>query len=72
MAVLDTDAVEQQISAQFDEQNAVGLDYLTCPGDMIVTPGAVFQCFGEVDDEDVMITLELTNGRGSYTWTETG
>ncbi|WP_158548696.1 DUF4333 domain-containing protein [Blastococcus sp. TF02A-26] len=69
---LDTDAVVQQISEQYEERNGVALDYLTCPGAMVVTAGIDYQCFGEVGGEDVTITLEITDDDGSYRWSETG
>jgi hypothetical protein len=65
---LDPESVQRDVAQQFEELEGVSLD-LTCDEDMTVAPGRSYQCRGRTaDDEQVTVTLRLTDDEGAYTW----
>ncbi|MGY1710215.1 DUF4333 domain-containing protein [Geodermatophilus sp. SYSU D00758] len=69
--VLDRGAVEEDVAAQFEEANGVGID-LSCADEMTVEAGATYRCTGTTaDGEDVTIQIAITDpGTAAYTWQE--
>lgn len=69
VTVLSSDAVERAITEQYGQQYGTTLAGLDCPDDMVVSVGATYECSGtEVGSGDVVITIEVTDDAGSYTW----
>jgi hypothetical protein len=69
--VLDREAVERDVAAQFEEQQGVAID-LTCRDQMRVETGATYQCTG-VTAADEAVTLQITitdENIAAYTWSE--
>jgi hypothetical protein len=65
---LDPGSVQRDVAQQFEELEGVSLD-LTCEDDMTVAPGRSYECRGRTaDDEQVTVTLRLTDDEGAYTW----
>lgn len=68
--VLDPAAVQQDVAAQFQDQEGVGLE-LTCPSDMEVEVSRTYECTGTTEDsEDVTLVIEIIDEDGNYTWQE--
>jgi len=68
--VLDPAAVQQDVAAQFQDQEGVGIE-LTCPGDMEVEVSRTYECTGTTEDsEDVTLVIEIAHEDGNYTWQE--
>jgi Domain of unknown function (DUF4333) len=69
--VLDRNAVERDVAAQFEEREGVAID-LSCDDEMKVEEGATYQCTGTtVDGEDVTLEIAVTDpDTAAYTWTE--
>jgi hypothetical protein len=69
--VLDRNAVERDVAAQFEEREGVAID-LSCDDEMKVEEGATYQCTGTtVDGEDVTLEIAVTDAdTAAYTWTE--
>ncbi|MBA3411006.1 MAG: DUF4333 domain-containing protein [Geodermatophilaceae bacterium] len=68
--VLDPAAVQQDVAAQFKDQEGVGVQ-LTCPADMEVEVGSTYECTGTTEDsEDVTLVIEISDENGNYTWQE--
>jgi hypothetical protein len=68
--VLDQAAVQNDVGAQFQDQEGVGIN-LTCPADMEVEVSRTYECTGTTDDsEDVTLVIEITDEDGNYTWQE--
>jgi hypothetical protein len=69
--VLDRGAVEQDVAAQFEQANGVGLD-LTCDDEMVVEEGATYECTGTTSDgEEVTVRIAVTDeDTAAYTWEE--
>ncbi|TYP89124.1 DUF4333 domain-containing protein [Blastococcus xanthinilyticus] len=69
--VLEADAVERDVAAQFEQREGVPLD-LRCAEEMRVEVGATYECSGvTADDEQVTLRIEITDEDGArYTWTE--
>ncbi len=62
--------MQRDVAAQFEERENVPLD-LTCDQDMAVETGATYTCQGTTgDDEDVTITIRITDDGGAYEWSE--
>ena len=67
---LDPQAVQRDVAAQFEERENVSVD-LTCDEDMTVDTGATYTCEGTTgEDEDVTITIRVTDDDGAYEWSE--
>jgi hypothetical protein len=69
--VLDREAVERDVAAQFEEQQGVAID-LTCRDQMRVETGATYRCTG-VTAADEAVTLQITitdENFAEYTWSE--
>ena len=69
--VLDPDAVERDVAAQFQEREGVAIE-LDCAGDMEVDEGATYECRGTTaDGESVTLQIAITDAEtAAYTWTE--
>ena len=69
--MLDSEAVERDVAAQFAEREGVGIA-LDCPESMPVEVGATYECAGTTDDgEEVTLAITVTDEEtASYTWTE--
>ncbi|MBA3338744.1 MAG: DUF4333 domain-containing protein [Geodermatophilaceae bacterium] len=68
--LLDPAAVQQDVAAQFQDQEGVGIA-LTCPADMEVQVSRTYECTGTTDDsEDVTLVIEISDANGNYTWQE--
>lgn len=67
---LDSSVVEDDVTAQFQDQEGVGLD-LSCPDRMVISLGKSYECAGTTADaEDIVILIEITDANGNYTWQE--
>jgi hypothetical protein len=69
--VLDRNAVERDVAAQFEEREGVAID-LDCAEEMKVESGATYECTGTTaDGEDVALRIAITDeDTAAYTWTE--
>jgi uncharacterized membrane protein len=69
--VLDRNAVERDVAAQFEEREGVAID-LDCAEEMKVESGATYECTGTTaDGEDVTLRIAITDeDTGAYEWTE--
>jgi hypothetical protein len=69
--VLDRNAVQRDVAAQFEEREGVAID-LDCAEEMTVTKGATYECSGTTaDGEDVTLQIAITDeDTAAYTWTE--
>ncbi len=69
--VLDRNAVQRDVAAQFEEREGVGID-LSCDDEMRVEEGATYVCTGTTaDGEDVTLEIAVTDeDSAAYTWTE--
>jgi Domain of unknown function (DUF4333) len=69
--VLDRNAVERDVAAQFEEREGVAID-LDCAEEMKVESGATYDCTGTTaDGEDVTLRIAITDeDAAAYTWTE--
>ena len=69
--VLDRNAVETDVAAQFEEREGVALD-LSCAQEMKVASGASYECTGTTaDGEDVTLRIAIADeDTAAYTWTE--
>jgi hypothetical protein len=69
--VLDRNAVERDVAAQFEEREGVAID-LSCAEEMKVGSGATYECTGTTaDGEDVTLQIAITDeDSAAYTWTE--
>jgi hypothetical protein len=69
--VLDRNAVEQDVAAQFEQREGVAVE-LECSEEMAVTSGATYDCTGTTaDGEDVTLQIAVTDEEtAAYTWTE--
>jgi hypothetical protein len=69
--VLDRNAVQRDVAAQFEEREGVAID-LECAEEMKVTAGATYECTGTTaDGEDVTLQIAITDeDTAAYTWTE--
>jgi hypothetical protein len=69
--VLDRNAVEADVAAQFEEREGVALD-LSCAEEMTVESGATYECTGTTaDGEDVTLRIAVADeNTAAYTWTE--
>ncbi|TFV66231.1 UNVERIFIED_ORG: DUF4333 domain-containing protein [Bacillus sp. AZ43] len=69
--VLDRNAVERDVAAQFEEIEGVAVD-LDCAEEMEVRRGATYECTGTTaDGEDVTLRIVITDeADAAYTWTE--
>lgn len=69
--LLDADAVERDVAAQFEERHGVALD-LSCEQEMLVASGEVYRCEGRTADrEEVTIEVLISDSLdGAYTWVE--
>jgi uncharacterized membrane protein len=69
--VLDRNAVERDVAAQFEEREGVAID-LSCAEEMKVGSGATYACTGTTaDGEDVTLQITITDeDTAAYTWTE--
>ena len=69
--VLDRNAVERDVAAQFEETEGVAVD-LDCAQEMEVRRGATYECTGTTaDGEDVTLRIVITDeADAAYTWTE--
>jgi hypothetical protein len=69
--VLDRNAVERDVAAQFEETEGVAVD-LDCAQEMEVRRGATYECTGTTaDGEDVTLRIAITDeADAAYTWTE--
>jgi hypothetical protein len=69
--VLDRNAVERDVAAQFEEREGVAVD-LSCAEEMNVSAGATYDCTGTTaDGEDVTLRITITDvDSAAYTWTE--
>ena len=69
--VLDRNAVQEDVAAQFEEREGVAID-LECAEEMEVTSGATYECTGTTaDGEDVTLQIAVTDEEtAAYTWTE--
>jgi hypothetical protein len=69
--VLDRNAVQRDVAAQFEEREGVAID-LSCDDEMKVEEGATYQCTGTTaDGEDVTLEIAVTDeDTAAYTWTE--
>ena len=69
--VLDREAVERDVAAQFEEREGVSID-LACRDQMRVETGATYRCTGvTAADEEVTLQITITDENfAEYTWTE--
>ena len=69
--VLDRNAVERDVAAQFEEREGVAVD-LDCAEEMKVESGATYECTGTTaDGEDVTLRIAITDeNTAAYEWTE--
>ena len=69
--VLDRNAVEADVAAQFEEREGVAVD-LSCAQEMKVASGASYECTGTTaDGEDVTLRITIADeDTAAYTWTE--
>ena len=69
--VLDRNAVERDVAAQFEGREGVAID-LSCAQEMKVSSGATYECTGNTaDGEDVTLRIVITDeDTAAYTWTE--
>jgi hypothetical protein len=69
--VLDRNAVQRDVAAQFEEREGVAID-LSCDDEMKVEEGATYRCTGTTaDGEDVTLEIAVTDeDTAAYTWTE--
>jgi uncharacterized membrane protein len=69
--VLDRNAVERDVAAQFEEREGVAID-LDCAEEMKVESGATYECTGTTaDGEDVTLRIAITDeDTAAYEWTE--
>jgi hypothetical protein len=69
--VLDRNAVERDVAAQFEQREGVAID-LSCAEEMKVREGATYDCTGTTTDgEDVTLQIAITDeDSAAYTWTE--
>jgi hypothetical protein len=69
--VLDRNAVERDIAAQFEQREGVAVD-LSCAEEMKVNEGETYDCTGTTaDGEDVTLQITITDeDSAAYTWTE--
>jgi hypothetical protein len=69
--VLDRNAVEADVAAQFEEREGVAVD-LSCAQEMKVASGASYECTGTTaDGEDVTLRIAIADeDTAAYTWTE--
>jgi hypothetical protein len=69
--VLDRNAVERDVAAQFEEREGVAID-LHCAEEMEVRSDATYDCSGTTaDGEDVLLQITITDeDSAAYTWTE--
>jgi hypothetical protein len=69
--VLDRNAVQRDVAAQFEEREGVAID-LSCDDEMKVEEGATYRCTGTTaDGEDVTLEIAVTDEEtAAYTWTE--
>ena len=69
--VLDRNAVERDVAAQFEEREGVALD-LDCAEEMKVESGATYECTGTTaDGEDVTLRIAITDeDTAAYEWRE--
>lgn len=69
--VLDRNAVQQDVAAQFEEREGVAVD-LECDQEMEVASGATYECTGTTaDGEDVTLQIAITDeATAAYTWAE--
>jgi len=69
--VLDRNAVQSDVAAQFEEREGVAVD-LSCDDEMKVEEGATYECTGTTaDGEDVTLQIAVTDEEtAAYTWTE--
>ena len=69
--VLDRNAVERDVAAQFEQREGVAID-LSCAEEMKVSEGETYECTGTTaDGEDVTLRISITDeDSAAYTWTE--
>jgi hypothetical protein len=69
--VLDREAVERDVAAQFEEEYDVSIE-LTCRDQMRVETGATYRCTGvTAADEEVTLQITITDENfAEYSWTE--
>jgi Domain of unknown function (DUF4333) len=69
--VLDRNAVQRDVAAQFEEREGVAID-LSCDDEMKVEEGATYRCTGTTaDGEEVTLEIAVTDAdTAAYTWTE--
>jgi len=69
--VLNRDAVERDVAAQFREREGVAVR-LGCPTRMTLTTGAAYSCTGTTDKgETVRLRITITDAqKATYTWSE--
>jgi hypothetical protein len=70
-SVLDRNAVERDVAAQFEEREGVAVE-LDCAEEMKVESGATYECTGTTaDGEDVTLEIAISDEESAaYTWTE--
>jgi hypothetical protein len=70
--VLDRGAVERDVAEQFQDTYGVAVD-LSCPAEMTVESGAVYECTGTTaEGEDITLEIRITDVvRAEYSWKET-
>jgi hypothetical protein len=67
---LDRSAVEESVSAQFEDREGVAVE-LVCDPQMHVRSDARYRCAGvTADGESLEIELTPTDEAGSFTWAE--
>jgi len=69
--VLDRNAVQRDVAAQFEEREGVAVE-LECAEEMKVEADATYECTGTTaDGEDVTLQIAITDEESAaYTWTE--
>jgi hypothetical protein len=69
--VLDPEAVERDVAAQFEQREGVAID-LMCGEEMAVDEGDSYRCSGiTADGEEVTLQITITDEEtAAYTWTE--
>jgi hypothetical protein len=69
--VLDRNAVQTDVAAQFEEREGVAVE-LECEEEMKVETDATYECTGTTaDGEDVTLQIAITDAdSAAYTWTE--
>ena len=69
--VLDRNAVQRDVAAQFEEREGVAVE-LECAQEMKVESDATYECTGTTaDGEDVTLQIAITDeDTAAYTWTE--